>query len=355
MRGAVCDLEAFEPLHSLIRGPLVDLHELTAIEHFVRTVVLHDEVSLLWTPLPYDPQSESSPLHPAFIAVGPKPDFTYGLCTGRLPQSGTTEIAEIPLSPELVKVARQFSNAEEDNVHYKAVHYKAHIEFLQRIVALVRTGGSALLAGKFGMAAIGASTRFPPTWFENLDRDWQQFAREIDTGGINVVVPPVLSIILTRCARQDAIPAVIKDLQAEWTDARAKVWALVDRLKAARTVAEARVIRRELEAASRLLSPTQSEFDTRPGRVLWDLVVGGMAGAATAMISGGPPSVRATVGAVMSAAAKSVPPLIHELGPALFGRGAFDLARRIRQETLRVEYDALARLLTDAEKRKLGL
>jgi hypothetical protein len=350
MRGVVCDLEAFEPLHSLVRGPLLDLHELTAIERFVRTVVLHDEISLLFTPLPYDPQTGRSPLHVAAMALGPKPEATYGLFTGRLPGSGTAEIAAIPLSPALVEVARRFSNAEEGNDHFKT-----HIAFLQRIVDLVRQGGSALLSGKFGTTAIGASTRFPPTWFENLDRDWQQFAREIDAGGINIMVPPVLSIILTRCARREAIPAVIKDLQAEWADARGKVWALVDRLKVARTVAEAQEIRRELEAASRLLSPTQSEFDTRPGRVLWDLVAGGIAGAATAMVSGGRPSVGATIGAVISAAAKSVPPLIHELGPALFGRGAFDLARRIRQETLRIEYDALARLLTDAEKRKLGL
>jgi hypothetical protein len=46
MRGAVCDLEAFNPLLSLVRGPLIDLHELTEVERFVRTVVLHDEVSL---------------------------------------------------------------------------------------------------------------------------------------------------------------------------------------------------------------------------------------------------------------------------------------------------------------------
>jgi hypothetical protein len=348
MRVAVCDPEAFEPLHRLIAGPLVDLHELTAIERFVRTVVLHDDISLLFTPWPYDPESEHSSLHVAFIAVGPKPKATYGLFTGRLPGSGTAEISEIPLSPELVEVARRFSHAEEGNIHFKT-----HIKFLQDIVDLVRKGGSALLAGKFGTAAIGASTQFPPIWFEHLDRDWQQFAREIGAGGINFMVPPVLSIILTRCARRDAIPAVIKDLQAEWADARAKVWSLVDRLKAARTVAEAQEIRRELEAASRLLSPAQSEFDTKPGRVLWDLVVGSMAGAATAMVSGGRLSVGATIGAVISTAAKSVPPLIHELGPALFGRGAFDLARRIRQETLGVEYDALAKLLTDAEQRKL--
>jgi hypothetical protein len=350
MRVVVCDLEAFEPLHRLVRGPLIDLHELAAIERFVRSVVLHDEVSLLSTPLPYDPQSERSPLRLAAMAIIPKPGFEYGLFTGRLPRSGTAEIAEIPLSPQLVEVARRFSNAEEGNDHFKM-----HIEFLQRVVDVVRKGGSALLAGKFGTTAIDTSTRFPSIWFENLDHDWQQFAREIGAGGINFMVPPVLSIVLTRCTRRDALPAVVKDLQAEWADARAKVWALVDGLKAARTIAEAQEIRRELEAASRLLSPTQSEFDTRPGRVLWDLVVGGMAEAATAMVSGGRPSVGATIGAVIRAAAKSVPPLIYELGPALLGRGAFDLARRIRRETLHIEYDALARLLTDAEKQRLGL
>ena len=85
MQGVVCDLEAFEPLHSLVRGPLVDLHELTAIERFVRTVVLHDEVSLLFTPCPYNPESERSALHGAFMAVGPKPGLEYDLFSGRLP------------------------------------------------------------------------------------------------------------------------------------------------------------------------------------------------------------------------------------------------------------------------------
>ena len=247
-------------------------------------------------------------------------------------------------------MARQFSNAEEGNDHFKI-----HIEYLQRIVYVVRKGGSALLAGKFGTAAIGASTRFPSIWFENLDQDLQQFAREIDADGINFMVPPVLSIILTRCARRDAIPAVIKDLQAEWADARAKVWALIDRLKTVRTVVEAQEIRRELEAASRLLSPTQSEFSitARSGAVGpcgrwygWGGYCDGFRWASECWT---------TLGAVINAAAKSVPPLMHELGPALFGRGAFDLARRIRQETLRIEYDALARLLTNTEKSKLGL
>lgn len=168
------------------------------------------------------------------------------------------------------------------------------------------------------------------------------------------MVPPVLSIILTRAARREAIPAIINDLRAEWADARAKAWALIDRLRNAETLEEARDIRRELEVASQMLSPTPNEIDTRPAQVLWDLIVGGISGAATAVISGGRPEVGAAVGAV-GGAARSVPPLIQELGPALFGRGAFDLAKRVRREVSHSEYDALSRLLSDAEKSKLGL
>jgi hypothetical protein len=48
-------------------------------------------------------------------------------------------------------------------------------------------------------------------------------------------------------------------------------------------------------------------------------------------------------------------PLVYDLGSALLGRGVFDLARRVRREAARVEYGALARLLTDVEKRAIGL
>ena len=87
--------------------------------------------------------------------------------------------------------------------------------------------------------------------------------------------------------------------------------------------------------------------------MLWDLIAGAAAGAATALIAGGRPGIGAVIGA-LGPAARSVPPLVHDLGSALFGRGAFDLARRVRREATRVEYDALARFLTDDEKRKLG-
>src|SRR5437870_1070886 len=78
------------------------------------------------------------------------------------------------------------------------------------------------------------------------------------------------------------------------------------------------------------------------------------AGAITSMISGGRPIPGATIGCIW-AASKSGVPLIHDLVPALFGRGAFDLARRIRPEIGRVECDALPGLLSDAERLNLKL
>lgn len=354
MSVAVCDQKAFYPFRSLVNGPLTDLSELTEVERFVRTVVLHDEISMVLEPLPYDSDSEREFTEEEQrrgvrnVIVGIGPVLTgYDFFTDKL---GVGEpMPDIMLSPALIEAARKYSNAEEGNVYYRA-----HIDYLRRIVGLVQKGGSALLAGEFGSAAIEASSKYPERLFENLDRDWQQFAREVDSGNIRFIVPPILSIILTRCARRNAITDVLKDLRYEWADARAKVWALLDQLKTVRTVRDMRKIQQELAAASLLMSPVQNAIDTRPLRVLWDLIAGSMAGAATAMISGGHPNIGAAIGAV-GAASSSVPPLINELGPALFGHGAFDLARRVQQETLRVEYAALTRLLTDAEKRKLGL
>ena len=355
MRVAVCDPYAFFPLHSLVYGPLTDLSELSEVERFVRTVVLHDEISMDLEPDPYVPEADPEFTEEEEVAGGRSvivatgPVLTgYDFFTQRF-GPGEPETPDIPLSPTLIKVAREFSNADEGNVYYEA-----HIEYLQHIINIVRNGGSALLTGKFGSATIGVSTQFPAELFKYLDRDWQKFAKEVNAGELGFMVPPVLSIILTRCARREAIPIIIKDLRAEWADARAKVWALVDRLKTSQTLVEAHEIRQELASASRMLSPAQDKIHTRPVRVLWDLIAGSAVGGVTAMVSGGRPEVGAAIGA-LGTASKSFPQLMHDLGPALFGRGAFDLARRIRRHVGNIEYDALSRLLSDAEKRELGL
>ena len=244
MSVAVCDPDAFYPLRSLVAGPLTDLRDLTEVERFIRTVVLHDEISMDLEPEPYSPDSdvefteEEKRAGGRNVIVAFGPVLTgYDFFTARL-GIRKTEMPEIALSPALIEAARKFSNAQEGNIYYEA-----HIEYLQRIVGVLQKGGSALLAGQFGSFAIHASSNYPERLFENLDGDWQQFAREADAGQLGFMVPPVLSIILTRCARRDAIPIILKDLRDEWADARVKVWELLDQLKTVHTIAEMRQIR----------------------------------------------------------------------------------------------------------------
>jgi hypothetical protein len=353
MSMAVCDPEAFYPLRSLVAGPLSDLRELAEAERFVRTVVLHDEIIMELEPWPYVQESDpklteeerNAGGRSEIVAIGP--DLTgYDFFSHRV-GLGKPETPDITLSSAVIEAVRKFSNAEKGNVYYEA-----HIQYLQRIVNIVQNGGSALLAGEFGSATIGASTQFPVALFENIDRDWQQLAQEVNAGDLDFRVPPVLSIILTRCARRDAIPTIIKDLRTEWADAQTKVWKLLDRLKNVSNVAEAQEIRQELAAASRLLSLTENEIETHPIRMLWDLIASTIAGAVAGIVVDSL-STGAVAGA-LEATLRSLPKFT-KLGPALFGRGAFDLAKRVRHETMRVEYNSLARLLTYGEKEKMGL
>ena len=158
----------------------------------------------------------------------------------------------------------------------------------------------------------------------------------------------MLGIVLTRCAKREAIPTVIKDLRDEWADARRKVWQLIDALPTCRTVGDARTISRELSEASLLFSPNKHEIDTRPIRLFWELLTSVGAGAVTARMSGADPVVGVTIGGVTQVA-RVAPGFLHEFGRTVFGRGAFDLANKVRRETAKVELDALPQLLSDAE------
>jgi hypothetical protein len=129
---------------------------------------------------------------------------------------------------------------------------------------------------------------------------------------------------------------------------------LLDEFKTVHSLAQMRKIQKELAAVSQLMSPFQNEISTRPLRVLWEIVASSAVGAATAPITGSSPSIGAAIGA-LGHIARTVPPLIHEMGPALFGHGAFDLAKRIRKEIKCFDYNALAKLLTDSEKQYLGV
>jgi len=125
-------------------------------------------------------------------------------------------------------------------------------------------------------------------------------------------------------------------------------------LRVCRTLDQAVQIRKELADASQGFSAEKTELDTRPVRVLWEIVAAGAAGAGIAALSAGKPGIGAVTGTVAQVA-RSLPAFTHEFGAMLFGRGAFDLARRVRRAVSEIELNALPRLLSDAEKQKLGL
>ena len=352
---AICDTEAFYPLLDLVRGPFTKLERLPAIERFVRTVVLHDEIEMQITPDPYDPEvdfpftEEERKAGGRLVITGMAPMLTDFAFFGERRQLAPTP--DFDLSPSLIEIASRFANAGPAGPGN--VYFKAHVDFLQRVLSLIkRGGGSVLLCGDFGQQVTETAQQYPESLFSKLDEDWQSFAKQIQAERLGLQVPPVLGIVLTRCSRRDAIPTVIKDLRDEWSDARRKVWLLIDALSSCRTVGEAREISRELSDASLLFSPNKNEIDSRPVRMLWELIASIGAGAFTAKISGADPVLGVAIGGVTQAA-RVAPGFLHEFGRTVFGRGAFDLANKVRKETAKVEFDALPQLLSDAEIRSL--
>src|ERR1022692_2734715 len=99
-------------------------------------------------------------------------------------------------------------------------------------------------------------------------------------------------------------------------------------------------IQRELESASRLFSPEKTDLEIKPIRILWEIVGTGISSAGVAALSGGKPVIGAVTGS-LSQLGRSLPAFTHEFGAMLFGRGAFDLARRVRRAVSDVELRAL--------------
>jgi hypothetical protein len=222
MRVAACDPDAFYPLRNLVAGPFRDLGELAAIERFVRTVVLHDEIVLEIPPIPYHGENElleeEIRTNGGVVITGFGPSLKgYGFFTDYT--GPERAIPEIELSEALLNAALRYSNAGEGNVYFDSA-----VKYLKRLLAIVEDGGSVLVRGDFGQEVISVAERYPEDLFRQLDADWQRFAQEIDRDGLDLLVPPVLGIVLTRCARRDAIPAVIRDLRDEWSVPRRKVW-----------------------------------------------------------------------------------------------------------------------------------
>lgn len=113
MKTAVCDQEAFYPLRNLVEGPLGSIEDLTTMERLLRAVVLHDEVVMEFTPLPYDEDTETADEYGNrynIVAFGPiltGYDF-FSIHSGRKPP-----VPNLDISPELLQVASTFANAGE--------------------------------------------------------------------------------------------------------------------------------------------------------------------------------------------------------------------------------------------------
>ena len=294
MKTAVCDPDAFFPLRELVLGPVASLDQLVEVERFIRTAVLHDETTMELTPVlgvveavPAEAVGISS------TASGSKTNLVTPFAAG-YSLAGFDCIIR-PNTPHMLGcmgdvlvefapvVQRNFEGKEQQGVDISnteltdgdadfiqlAKEYAkdaqgtiANLIHLSRVFTVVAEGGSALMGSEFGRRATNIAEEYPNTLFRQLDEDWQHYAKAVMADGFDFLLPPLLGIVLTRSARRDAIPVVIRDLRDEWAGARQKVWNLLDTLRICRTLDEALQIRRELADASRLFSPERKELDT---------------------------------------------------------------------------------------------
>ncbi len=342
------------PFRSLVRGPIKDLNELATCEKFVRNYVLHDEMGMEIEPWPdpgderpFTKEEELAGGRNVIVAVGPVIE-EYGLFDDFRNQLDQASSA-IELTPELCQLAEEFANAGQGNVYFKA-----HVEYLQRLVAVLQDGGSVVCACGFANAALTKASEFPEELFDKLDASWKDFVTRAQRGEVGPIISPVLSIVLSRCARRDAIPNILRDLREEWSAARQKVWSLLDELKHATSLKAANEIQRELDSAAEFMTREIAPSNERPTRVLWKLTTGAISGAAIGTLSGGSWELGAASAAIVPLGRM----LADEVSPAvLFRRGAFDLARRVGGEAASTElpHKVLAGLLTQAEIKNLGL
>jgi hypothetical protein len=370
----------FHAIQTLVRGPIKNSEDLIAIEEALRALVLHDDAIFVPMPMaanefsgkggktakPRRPPRTGRISRSATIATSsPKvlalkftksmplgkwaitsvsPADLLGLFTSALDQRTPPKIA---LSEPLQKLAATYSKAQSGNPNYEI-----HLEFLRLIFWTVQNGGSAVCKTDFARAAIDKASEFPELLFKRLDADWREFGHSIDNADIGPWIPPVTAIVASRSANREKIPAIIRDLRDEWATARMKVWGLVDELKSTRRVSQAEAVLRELNEASKYFSVFQQDNSTRPLQILWEFFLAGFGGAAIGRLAGSPAvgTVTALVGQTIRTVQRSA-----DFASILLGRGAFDLARRVRRETTRIDLGALDAMLSKSEKKALKM
>ncbi|MGO8788322.1 MAG: hypothetical protein ACLQVL_13195 [Terriglobia bacterium] len=353
---ALCNPDAFYPFRSLVEGPLRDPADLPKIERFIRSIVLHDDMKMLAEPWPdmdqdheWTPEEIAAGKRAVIVAIGPVIDeykrhnlFEYQ----NLLQAVTRD--DIDISNDLRQLAQDRAMTD------RGPYFETHLEFIRVLLSTVAAGGSVVIENSFADDIINLTSQFPEGLLANLDREWTELVRCVGGGEIGLVVPPFLSILLTRCARRDAILNVLESMKNEFREPREKMWSLIHEFKGARTIAEANEIGKELQRAGELMSPAREWPSFCPVRTLWKVVISGISGAAVGGMAGNP--LAGAAGAVFNQVAGVIANDVPEFR-LIFGRGAFDLARRLNRDLRNIPRmpGLLGSILTRAENAALGL
>src|SRR6266481_7368656 len=164
---AVFDPDAFYPFRSLVKGPFNRLDDLLKVERFFRGILLHDEMRMEAEPWA-DPGEEARDEEDAdpgprnvIVAIAPVLDGFEGLLQSPL---GPKEEISISLSENLLTLAAELSGAGPGNPYYKA-----HIEYLQRLLNVLSGGGSIFCDGEIIRRAELIGREYPEKLFASLD------------------------------------------------------------------------------------------------------------------------------------------------------------------------------------------
>jgi hypothetical protein len=375
---AFCDPDAFYPLRDLVKGPFRDLSQLQDVERMVRAVLLHDNLYMEPAPIVYDEEAEAEarrehiqtftvrtkhPTHipsselrvtgieipPRHVILGLAPHTGDYLVFNNNIKIPGDALARLTLKKELIDHAAKHSNAGPGNIYYEN-----HLNFLKQMMYVELSGGSAVVSSDFGVGGITIAQRFPAELFSTLNTEWQTYAKAINERGIGFLVPPFLGIVLKRCRNREEIPLRLKELRDEWAESRQKLWSIIKAYQNSKTSVEMAELERELTAATKYFAPSaEVDFNSRAIRIVWEILAGGIIGAATGTATGS--TLVGAVSGMITADGKYISENLREVGNCLLGRGALDLANKVRLDVKEFDLQGLSRILSDSEKQNLGI
>lgn len=350
IRRAIFDPDAFYPFRSFVEGHINSWSQFDSIERFLRAILFHDEVCMEIEPISGSSDDEEHEPGPRNIVVGfgPVLDNYDGLL---ISPSGPNQGFSTALSKKLLDFTLTRCPGGPGDPYYEA-----HLRYLQTLAHTWESGGSVVCDGELANQAQMAVSQFPPVLFERLDRDWKNYVQSAELQRIGPSLPPIICIVLTRCAKREDIIPVTKVLREEWATPRNKIWKLVEQLKTANTINEAYDIQRQFEEASKQFSPVKDDIGLTPLRVMWDIFAGAGGGSVDAAVAGGNPGTGALVGGAR-ALVSTIASQGTDFARTLFGYGALDLANRVRSQAMKVEpiTRLLSRHLNQKEKSLLQL